>query len=251
MIEINIEWIYALLSVLAVSIISLIGIITISINEKKLGNILIFFVSFAAGALFGDAFIHLLPEIIKEHGFSLAISGYILTGITVSFLVEKIIHWRHCHIMDKNRHVHNFATMNLIGDGVHNLIDGIIIGSSYLVSIPVGLATTVAVILHEIPQELGDFAILLHGGYTKGRAMLFNFLMTSIIGAIAALMLSTMIDNITLFLIPFAAGGFIYIAGTDLIPELHKEVRIYKSLAQLILFILGIIAMFSLTFIEV
>jgi zinc and cadmium transporter len=252
-IEINMEWAYALLSVIAVSIISLIGLITISINEKKLGNILIFFVSFAAGALFGDAFIHLLPEIIKKHGFSLTISGYILTGITASFLVEKIIHWRHCHIMDKSRHVHNFATMNLIGDGVHNLIDGIIIGSSYLVSIPVGLATTIAVILHEIPQELGDFAILLHGGYTKKKATLFNFLMalTSIIGAIAALLLSTMIDDITLFLIPFAAGGFIYIAGTDLIPELHKEVKIYKSLAQLILFILGIAAMFSLTFIEI
>ena len=156
-------WVYTLVSVLIISFLSLIGAITLSLKREKLNHVLLYFISFSAGALFGDALIHLLPEAVKESGFSLNISLYILLGIIISFIVEKIIHWRHCHIQTKE-HVHPFALMNLFGDAVHNLLDGVIIGASYIAGIPLGIATTLAVIFHEIPQEIGDFGVLLKGG---------------------------------------------------------------------------------------
>ena len=201
-------------------------------------------VSFSTGALFGGAFLHLLPEIVNEVGFTPKISFYIIIGILFSFIVEKFVHWRHCHHPDHiHSKVHSFAYMNLFGDGVHNFIDGMIIGASYLISIPVGIATTIAVVLHEIPQEIGDFGVLLHGGFSKKKALLFNFLtaLTSIIGAIVALTIGTYSEHLTTFLIPFAAGSFIYIAAADLIPELHKEKDTKKSIGQLVTMILGIL----------
>lgn len=205
-------------------------------------------ISFAAGALLGDAFFHLLPEIVGEKGFGVNISLYILGGIAFFFIVEKIIHWRHCHHPITKDHPHPFAWMNLFGDGVHNLIDGLIIGAAYLVSIPVGVATTVAVVLHEIPQEIGDFSILIHGGFSRAKALLLNFFsaLLAVLGAIIALLLSSKTENLTTFLVPFAAGGFVYIALSDLIPELHKEEALRKSLLQLFAFAIGIAIMFSL-----
>ena len=243
-------WIYSLVSVLIVSSISFLGLLTLSIKIDKLKKILLYMVSFSAGALFGDAFIHLLPEIIEEVGFGLNISIYVMFGIGFSFIIEKFIHWRHCHIPDSKEHVHPFAMMNLFGDGVHNFIDGIIIAASYLVSVPVGIATTLAVILHEIPSEIGDFGVLLHGGFSKGKALFYNFItaLTAVLGAIVSLLISSYVENITIFLIPFAAGSFIYIAGSDLIPELHKEVEVKKSLLQFIAIVLGVLVMFLLLF---
>ena len=241
-------WIYSLVSVFIVSLISFVGLLTLSIKIDKLKKILLYMVSFSAGALFGDAFIHLLPEIIKEVGFGVNISIYIMSGIGFSFIIEKFIHWRHCHIPNSKEHVHPFAMMNLFGDGVHNFIDGLIIAASYLVSIPVGIATTLAVILHEIPSEIGDFGVLLHGGFSKGKALFYNFVtaLAAVLGAIVSLSISSYVENITVFLIPFAAGGFIYIAGSDLIPELHKEVDIKKSLLQFISIVLGVSVMLFL-----
>ncbi|MBU90722.1 ZIP family metal transporter [Candidatus Woesearchaeota archaeon] len=245
-------WIYSLVSVLIISLISFVGILTFSIKMDKLKKILLYMVSFSAGALFGDAFIHLLPGVIKENGFGLEISFYLLFGIAFSFIVEKFIHWRHCHIPTSKEHVHPFAMMNLFGDGVHNFIDGVIIGASYLVSIPVGIATTIAVILHELPQEIGDFGVLLHGGFSKGRALFFNFItaLAAVFGAIVSLLISSYVENITIFLIPFAAGTFIYIAGSDLIPELHKEVEAKKSLLQFVAIVLGVLVMLFLLVLE-
>lgn len=245
-------WAYTLGSVFIISIVSFVGLLTISMNPKQLKKILIYLVSFAAGALLGDAFIHLLPEIAEEHGFGLDVSIALLSGIVIFFILEKIIDWHHYHIPHSKEQVHPFAITNLIGDAFHNFIDGIIIGGSYLVSIPVGIATTVAVILHEIPQEIGDFGVLLQGGFAKSRALFFNFLtaVTAVAGAVLALLLSSRIENITVYLIPFAAGGFIYIAGTDLIPELHKEASARKSIYQLIAFLLGISVMFLLLLLE-
>lgn len=244
-------WLYTITSVFIVSILSLIGILTLSINRKTLNKVLIYFISFSAGALFGDAFIHLIPEAVGELGFTLNVSIYILIGIMMSFIVEKVIHWRHCHITHKS-HEHPFAIMNLFGDAVHNLLDGIIIGASYLASIQIGIATTLAVILHEIPQEIGDFGVLLQGGFTRAKALAFNFLtaLTAIIGAVLSLVLSSYIEGLTTFLVASAAGGFIYIAGSDLIPELHKEVKTSKSLLQLITFMLGIAVMVVLIALE-
>jgi len=241
-------WIYTLVSVLIVSLISFLGLLTLSIKVDKLKKILLYMVSFSAGALFGDVFIHLLPEIIEEVGFGLNISIYVMMGIGFFFVIEKFIHWRHCHIPHSKEHIHPFAMMNLFGDGVHNFIDGIIIGASYLASIPVGIATTIAVILHEIPSEIGDFGVLLHGGFSKSKALFYNFItaLAAVIGAIVSLVISSYVDNVTTFLIPFAAGGFIYIAGSDLIPELHKEVEVKKSLLQFIAIVLGVSVMLLL-----
>lgn len=244
-------WIYTLVSVLIVSSISFLGLLTISINTEKLKKILLYLVSFSAGALFGDVFVHLLPEIVEEVGFGLRISVYVMMGIGFFFIIEKFIHWRHCHIPHSKEHIHPFAMMNLFGDGVHNFIDGIIIGASYLASIPVGIATTIAVILHEIPSEIGDFGVLMHGGFSKSKALFYNFItaLTAVVGAVVSLVISSYVENFTTFLIPFAAGGFIYIAGSDLIPELHKEVEVKKSLLQFIAIVLGVLVMILLLFI--
>ncbi len=241
-------WAYALISVIAVSLISLVGIFTLSIKAERLRKLLLYMVSFSAGALFGDAFIHLLPQIVKEVGFGIEVSIYLLMGIIVSFVIEKIIQWRHCHMPEGKDHAHPFAMMNLFGDAVHNFIDGLLIGASYLASIPVGIATTLAIVFHEIPQEIGDFGVLLHGGFTSKKALLYNFFtgLTAVFGTIVALLISTRIEHLTTILIPFAAGAFIYIAGSDLIPELHKEVEAKKSLLQLLTFVFGVLVMLSL-----
>ena len=144
--------------------------------------------------------------------------------------------------------------MNLFGEALHNFIDGLIIGASYLVSVPAGVATTLAVALHEIPQEIGDFGVLIHGGFSKGKALMLNFLsaLTAVLGVIVALALSGMIESISLILVPIAAGGFIYIAGSDLIPELHKHSEKFgESLGHLIVFILGILVMGLLLLLEI
>ena len=149
-------------------------------------------------------------------------------------------------------HVHSFAYMNLIGDVLHNFIDGLIIAGSYLISIPAGFATTIAVVLHEIPQEIGDFGILIHGGFTRTKAILLNFLtaLTAVLGVLFALFLNNFVENIEGYLISLAVGGFLYVAGSDLIPELHKETKISISLLQILAFILGICVMASLLFLE-
>ncbi len=231
---------YTLISILIVSALSLIGVLYLSINEKTLKKILFYLVSFAAGGLLGAAFLDLLPEAAESNGL---IYAYVLTGIVFFFLIENFLHWHHVH--HEKKEAHTFAHMNLIGDAVHNLIDGAIIAGAYLVSVPLGVVTTLAVILHEIPQEFGDFAVLIYGGFSKTRALLFNFLtaLTAFIGAGLAYYFSTAVQNFNSYLIPFAAGGFIYIATVDLLPALRRETEksISKSVAQTVFVILGIV----------
>lgn len=233
---------YAIGSTLLISLVALIGIIFLGFHQEKLKKIVIYLVSFSAGALLGDVFIHLLPEMAEEGIFNLQSSLFILGGILFGLITEKIIHRNHCHMPITKDHVHHFAIMNLVGDFVHNIIDGLIIGASYMVSIPVGIATTLAVLLHEIPQEIWDFGVLIHGGMSKKRALLLNFLtgLSAIVGVVIALLINNYTHNITSFLIPFAAGSFIYIAGADLIPELHKENKIWQATLQIFSFLIGI-----------
>ncbi|MBT3323923.1 ZIP family metal transporter [archaeon] len=242
-------WLYSIISVIIVSLISLIGIFTFILKKKNIEKISLYLVSLAAGALLGDAFIHLIPESFAVSS-SIVIPIMILVGIFFSFITEKYIHWHHCHCHDCKKHIKPFAYVNLLGDSLHNFIDGIIIGTSYLISIPIGIATTIAIIFHEIPQEIGDLGVLIHAGLSKKKALLVNFItaLTSLLGVILALALTTIIDNLTLYLIPFAAGTFIYIASTDLIPELHKEVKWEKSIIQTLLILLGIVLMLLLSF---
>jgi zinc and cadmium transporter len=230
----------------------LIGVFSLALKPEKLKSFLIYFISLSAGALIGDAFIHLLPTATEKFGFTTTVSLYAISGILISFAMEKFIHWRHCHLPITKTHVHPFAWMNLFGDSIHNFIDGLIIGASYLISMPIGLATTLAVIVHEIPQEIGDFGVLVHGGFSRKKALWLNFLtaLTAILGTIIALFIGAYTQNMTQFLVPFAAGSFIYIASADLIPELHKETTISKSFFQLFYFIIGISLMFLLLYIE-
>jgi zinc and cadmium transporter len=248
-------WIWSICSVIVVSLISFIGIFTLSLKGKSLVRVVIYLVSFSAGALIGDAFIHLLPEATAQ-GFGLGISFSVLLGIGAFFILEKIVRWRHCHMPATEDHPHTFAYMNLVGDAVHNLIDGLIIAASYLASIPVGIATTIAVLFHEIPQEMGDFGVLIHGGFKTRRALCINFLtaLTAVLGVVVALLISGLFENIEAFLLAFAAGGFVYVALSDLVPELHSKNVCDRfsrdALYQLVFFILGIFIMYSLVFLE-
>lgn len=244
-------YLMTLISVFLVSLVSFVGILTLSIKKEKLRKILIYLVSFSAGALFGDVFFHLLPEIIEENGFQIAISVGVLSGIVFSFILEKIICWRHCHLPITKDHVHSFAVMNLWGDFFHNFLDGLTIALAFLLNIPAGIATTLAVVFHEIPQEIGDFGVLLHGGFKIKKALFLNFLtaLSAVLGAVFTLIFNRQMENLTWYLVPFAAGNFIYIAGSDLIPELHKETELKKAVKQVVTFILGIAIMYFLLFI--
>lgn len=246
------NYILTITSVLLVSAISLIGVAFIWVTETKLKQVFTYLVSFAVGGLLGDVFIHLIPE-MTETGFTTQTALILIAGILVSFTVERFLQWRHCHIPTSAEHPHSFAYMNLFGDSIHNLIDGLIIGGSYLVSIPLGLATTMAVVFHEIPQELGDFSVLIYGGFHKKKALLFNFLtaLTALIGAIVALVLGSISASFTPLLVPFAAGNFVYIAGSDLIPELRKDTpELKKSALQLLSLVAGIVPMVLLLLLE-
>jgi len=251
--SIVVVWFYSLVSVAIVSLISLIGTLTFSLKEEDLKRMLLYLVSFSVGGLFGDAFIHLIPEAMEDSSFRIHASLLIIFGIFFSFAVERFLQWRHCHILTSHEHPHPFAYMNLLGDTVHNFLDGLIIGGSYLVSIPLGVATTLAVVFHEIPQEIGDFGVLIYGGFPKSKALFFNFLtaLTAILGAILALSFGFLVKGSVPILIPFAAGNFIYIAGSDLIPEIRREQpETLESALQLTAIALGILIMFSLVFLE-
>lgn len=239
-------------SVLAVSLISLIGLALFSLRRSTLECCLLPFISFSSGALLGDVFIHIIPEIAEETESLEKALLILLGGIVFSFIIEKVIHWRHCHVLPSEHHYHPVGILNLFGDGAHNLIDGALIAGSFLVSTPVGIATTVAVALHEIPQEIGDFALLLYSGYERRKAILFNLLsaLAALVGAIVVLASSRTLPLIGEYLLPLAAGNFIYIAGADLIPELHKETRLSSAFVQLLSMCAGIGVMLALTFAE-
>lgn len=244
-----IAWLLGFTSVIVISAISLTSIMVLWLRDQKLQKILLYLVSFSVGGLFGDAFLHLIPEAMEKSGFGPSVSLLIILGILSSFTIEKFLQWRHCHIPTSNEHPHSFAYMNLFGDAVHNLIDGLIVGGSYLASIPIGLSTTLAVIFHEIPQELGDFGVLVHGGFSKRKALWFNFLtaLTAIIGAVIAFVLGATQEGFINLLLPFAAGNFIYIAGSDLIPELRKdEPNLKQATLQVASISLGVILMLLL-----
>ncbi len=245
-------WIYTIISVFIVSLTSFVGVFTLSMKQEKIKQASTLLVSFAAGALFGDAFIHLLPESFAKLGPGLATSLFIILGILLFFILEKFLRWRHCHLPPSQEHTHPLITMNLVGDAIHNFIDGLLIGATYMVSLPVGMATTLAIILHEIPQEIGDFGVLVHGGFSIKKALLFNFFsaIIAVLGAIISLLVGPHVENYAISLLPITAGGFIYIAGSDLIPELKHECEAKPSLQQFLLIILGVGIMALLVFLE-
>jgi zinc and cadmium transporter len=241
-------WLYTLISVFIVSLISLVGVFFLGIKHEKLNKILIYLVSLSAGTLLGDAFIHLIPEAYEKIANKNLPALFILSGIMAFFVLEKIIHWRHCHKVACEEHPHPFSYVILFGDAAHNFIDGMIIAAGFLINIQVGTATSIAVICHEIPHEIGNFGSLIYGGFSRGKALFFNFLsaLFAILGAVLVLAINTDMIDLAKFLVPFAAGGFIYIASVDFIPELKKHESIKKSLSQIGFFILGIGIMLGL-----
>lgn len=251
----NIIITYAFGSVIVVSLISLIGIFTLSLNRKILRKTTFFLVSLSVGALFGDALIHLIPEAFNKTNNAEIVSLFILIGIMLFFVLEKFILWHHSHGHDCDKekcanetNKHPVGKLILLSDSIHNTIDGIIIAGGYFISIEVGVATTIAVIFHEIPQEIGNFAILLHSGYSKTKALLYNFIssLSAILGAMLVFVFKQVIDSYIPLLIAFAAGGFIYIAGSDIVPELHKTFEKKSSFVQFFAIAIGIAIMFTL-----
>lgn len=248
--------ILSLIAVLAVSLISLIGIVALSWNQRFLKSILTTLVGLAAGALLGDALIHLIPESLEElhdaHVFAAAVIG----GFLFFFLLEKFLRWHHAHhgpeeehaACEKDESPRHLAPLVLIADGIHNLVDGALIAASFLVSPALGVATTIAVFLHEIPQEIADFGLLIHSGLSRAKALLLNFAsaLVAFLGVGLAFVAHEFIESFEPLAIAFTAGAFIYIAAVDLIPELQKQRSTARSIAQIAAFMIGIGIMFVL-----
>src|SRR3989344_3273595 len=249
-------YLYAFSSVVIISLISLIGVSTLSLRAERLRGVLFVFVALAVGALLGDAFFHLLPEAFEETENMAVTSFLVLLGLLTFFWLEKLLHWHHGHHGDvveieEEDHIKPLGRLILFSDGLHNFLDGLIIGASYLISVEVGIATTIAVVLHEIPQEIGDFGVLLHAGYSKGKAIFYNFIsaLTAIAGVLVIMVTGSSSARAISFLIPFAAGTFIYIATADLVPELHKQ-RGSSTVLEFVAILVGVGAMYVLLFLE-
>jgi zinc and cadmium transporter len=238
--NLGIVWFYTLASVLVGSLVSLAGVFTLGINEQKLRSVLSYLISFSAGALLGDVFLHVFPE-MAEISFGVREGLYFLIGIVVFFVLERLILWHHAHGNHEEK-VHSMVYLTMFGDSLHNFIDGLVIAASFLISPQLGLASAIAVIFHEIPQEIGQFAILLHGGWSKRKALWYNFLsaLTAVAGAVIVLVFAKTLVVAPSILLAVAGSSFIYIAMSDLIPELHQEVTLRRSLVQFVWFALGI-----------
>ncbi len=240
------------LAIFLISAISLVGVVFLSLSSKWLNKITLLLVSLSAGTLLGSSFFHLLPEAIHDFSGkgeeSLFVWLAVVSGLLIFFVLEKIIHWRHCHIPTCPEHPHHLGKMNLIGDFFHNFFDGVIIASAFLISTPLGVATLIAVIAHEVPQEIADFGVLIYAGYSKKKALILNFItaLSAFLGAFLVIIFGSTIESLSTYIIPFTAGGFIYIATADLLPELKKENSWKKSLAQLLSIIVGLALMLVL-----
>ena len=271
------EALLGFLMIFFIGLLSLVGIFMISIKENTLDKILFVLIAFATGTIFATALFDLIPEALHHleelnmEGanlnesllFTLVVGGYI-----AFFILERFLYWFHGHAHQKEnelvcydhldetvdkplgrgKKIKNFALLNLIGDGLHNFLDGVVIMVAFLTSIGNGIVVTLAVLFHEFPQEIGDFGILLYGGFSKRNALLFNFLsaMVAMLGGIFAFFLSGTFDSFNFFFLAFSGGGFLYLASTELMPELLKQKNLKKSVYQALILLVGIIVIFVL-----
>jgi zinc and cadmium transporter len=235
------------LATIIVSLISLIGILLLSLKKDTLDKLVFVILAFATGSLLAAAFFDLLPEALSgiqpESAFSLT-----LVGIILMFVLERLVHWHHEH-HDHKEHEKPVAYMVLLGDGVHNFFDGVAIAASFIASPALGVTTTIAIILHEIPQELSDYTLLLYAGFSPKKAAWTNLLsgLTALLGAIMFYYSASLVDNIQYFGLAFTAGIFIYISCTDILPEMHKEEKRAKSMMQLAAIFAGILMIWAMT----
>lgn len=271
------EILYGFLSIFLIGCLSLIGLFLVSVKEKTLDGILFILVAFATGTILASALFDLIPESIHhleeliDEGFPITESyvfGFIILGYVAFFVLERFIYWFHGHAHQKENEyvcydnltegmsenvkergkVRNFVLLNLIGDGLHNFLDGVIIMVAFLTGYVNGLVVSLAVLFHELPQEVGDFGILLYGGFTKKKALGFNFLsaMIAMLGGLFAFILVANLEIFKFFFLAFSGGGFLYLATTELMPELLKQKKLKKSVIQSLVFICGILLIISL-----
>lgn len=251
-------WPLAFGSVLLVSLVSLAGAATLSLGRARLERMIFLLVAFAVGAMLGGALLHLIPEAYTALGNGPAVGLLVLAGVLTFFVLEKFLHWQHQHgapeVLEGATgrahgpgHTHRpepFAAMSLVGSVAHNLVDGAIVASAYLVSVPTGLVTTAAVMLHEIPQEIGNFGVLVYGGMAPKKALVYNFAagLAAFVGAALALGVGARVEGFATYLLPVTAGAFLYVAGSDLIPELNRRhsYPASKSVWQLVMMVLGV-----------
>ena len=255
-------WIATLLAIGVVSFVSLVGAATLTLPGLRGHKVLLVLVAVAAGTLVGDSLFHLIPEASHSWEGDLASMGlYVALGFVAFFALEVIVRARHAHLEvatpeahghhhgdhADHTHVAPYAWTNLVGDAVHNFLDGAVIATAFLVDVPLGIATTIAVVLHEVPQELGDFAVLLRSGMKPAKALLFNFLsaLVALAGAILVLSLPVDVEVMASYALPFIAGAFLYIAAADLIPELHHHSKGREAVTILVCFVIGVAAMYG------
>lgn len=224
---------------IAMTAIGLVGAVTLLLSSAALQRLTLPLVAFAAGSLLGGAFFHMIPESAARAGDSVAIYFWILAGFTAFFALEQFLHWHHCHKADADCR-RPLTYLILIGDGLHNFVGGLAVASAFIVDVRLGIATWLAAAAHEVPQELGDFGVLIHGGWTKAKALAFNVLSAStfLIGGVLAYGLSAELE--LEFLVPFAAGNFIYVAASDLVPEVNKHRDLRTSAIHFVAFAAGL-----------
>lgn len=235
-------WLSALSAVIIVSLLSLLGVLFLVLKESEVRKIIPYAVAASSGVLLGSVFLDLLPEslAINPEGTPFVL---VLVGFISFFIIEKLLQWHHHIEGDHSDHARPVAYLTLFGDAIHNFVDGAVLAGAFLASPAIGLTTTIAVIAHEIPHELSDFLILIHGGFANGKALFYNFLSatTAIVGTLVVLWIASERTDMQMYLVPFAAGNFLYIAATDLVPELLKKRSIRESLIQLAVLGLGIV----------
>lgn len=239
---------WILTSTFAMSLIAWVGLITLFFKEQFLKKIIFPLVAFSAGALLGGAMLHMIPEALEEaNGINIFL--WVLIGFSLFLLLEQFIHWHHCH-KAPSEHRHPVTYLILIADALHNFLGGMAIASAFIIDIKLGIITWLVAAAHEIPQEFGDFGILVHGGWDKMKALWFNFIsaLTVVLGGIVAYFLSSQINII--YLLAIAAGNFIYISSSDLIPEIKHAGSIKNKLIHFICFILGIALIYLTLFIK-
>jgi zinc and cadmium transporter len=228
------------------SAIALVGSVTLVLQETTLRRLLLPLVALAAGTLLGGALFHMIPAAVEKLGNQFFVYLWIVAGFAVFLALEQFLHWHHCHRAPSEHRPLTYLI--LIADGVHNFIGGLAVAGAFLIDVRVGISTWLAAAAHEVPQELGDFGILIHGGWKKGKALLYNFLsaLTFLLGGLFAYLASYTAD--VTFLLPFAAGNFIYIAAADLIPEIKHEEDPKLNLVHFVSFIAGLALLLGVRF---
>lgn len=254
-------WVYAIGAVGIVSLVSFSGLVAIAMREVALKRVVFLLVGLATGALFGDALIHLIPGALMGGMGEITLGIAVMSGILFFFALEKLLSWRHRHgeheesrdtLVAHDHAPRHLGSLVLYADFTHNALDGIVIGASFLVSVEVGIATTLAVVLHEIPQEIADFGLLIHAGWSRGQALLWNFLtaLSAFLGVVLVLSWGSGVEHFVPVATAFTAGTFIYIAGSDLVPELHKTEGIGRTVTQILAIAIGFGIMLLLALVE-